>query len=44
MAPAAQIVDRVLDAVNAFAGIAPQEDDIALLALRFEGAGRPLTR
>ncbi len=43
-APAAQIVDRLLDAVNAFAGAAPQEDDITLLALRFKGAARPPTR
>ncbi len=41
---ATQIVDRVLDAVNAFAGAAPQEDDITVLALRFKGAAPPPTR
>ncbi|CAN5548829.1 hypothetical protein BH23ACI1_BH23ACI1_29910 [soil metagenome] len=33
--PAAAIVDRILEAVNAFADGTPQEDDITLMALRY---------
>ena len=33
--PAKDIVDRVVDSVKAFAGKAPQSDDITLLVLRY---------
>ncbi|MBA2258364.1 MAG: SpoIIE family protein phosphatase [Acidobacteria bacterium] len=36
--PAADIVNRVVEAVNGFAAGAPQEDDITVLALRYLGA------
>jgi sigma-B regulation protein RsbU (phosphoserine phosphatase) len=35
--PAAQMVDRMIESVNRFAGGAPQEDDITILALRYKG-------
>jgi sigma-B regulation protein RsbU (phosphoserine phosphatase) len=35
--PAAQMVDRLVESVNRFAGGAPQEDDITILALRYKG-------
>ncbi len=35
--PATEIVDRIVDAVNTFAAGAPQEDDITVLALRYNG-------
>jgi serine phosphatase RsbU (regulator of sigma subunit) len=37
-APAAALVDTIVDAVTAFAAGAPQEDDITVLALRYRGA------
>ena len=36
--PAADVVNRVVEAVNGFAAGAPQEDDITVLALRYLGA------
>lgn len=35
--PVTDIVNRIVDAVNTFAGGAPQEDDITVLALRYNG-------
>ena len=35
--PAAEIVERVVEAVNRFAAGVPQEDDITVLALRYRG-------
>ncbi len=36
-APTRTIVDNIVEAVNAFAGSAPQEDDITVLAVRYLG-------
>ena len=33
-APASEVVNRVFDAIDAFAGNAPQFDDITMLALK----------
>ena len=37
--PATEIVSHVVEAVNGFAGGAPQEDDITVLAIRYLGGG-----
>lgn len=40
--PSAQVVDAVMQSVLAFAGSAPQADDITMMMVRFRGdAGKP---